>query len=67
MTFALFMVWSNLCPVAVAILADCCMAFANMQLSELCHGPLVLYYFYLNLQKENNKKTKQKKSKTVYE
>ena len=36
MTFDLFMVWSNLCPVAVALLEDCCMAFANMQLSELC-------------------------------
>ena len=35
MTFDLFMLWSNCVPVAVAILEDCCMAFAKMQVSEL--------------------------------
>ena len=35
MTFEGFMYGQICVPVAVAILEDCCMAFANMQVSEL--------------------------------
>ena len=35
MTFDHFMIWSNCVPVAVAVLEDCCMAFANMQVNKL--------------------------------
>ena len=43
MAFDGFMIWSICVPVAVAMLEDCCMAFANMLVSEL--WPMGLLFF----------------------
>ena len=46
MTFDFFMIWTNLYPSCCDNTEkDCCMAFANMQVSEL--WPMGLFYLFI--------------------
>ena len=47
MTFDFFLWYGKTrVPVAVAILEDCCMAFANMQVNELWPMGLLFFFFF---------------------